>query len=296
MKLVFFLSYNGKGYHGFQKQPGVRTVQGELEKALINLFPKLTSIGFPLSQGAGRTDAGVHGSEQVLAVKVSPCVLNQVQKISLTKLPQVINTILPDEINIFSVFLADRSDGDFNPRYRTKVRCYRYQILQTSVSSGFLFGHSGLTYSPGPPDISHYYLIPFNLDLSLLGEYFSVFEGRHDFASFTSWDNNHPKHKFIKSRKNTLRTIYRIDLIPRGKEVWIDIYGDSFLKSMVRSLIGNVLYHYRKGNPPELLRKILLAKDASQAKHRAPAHSLFLRRIFFNPIFGNESIDRILIK
>lgn len=273
LRLILNISYDGTAYHGFQKQSSkLSTVQGTLEDVLIKFFPsfkkKLVSK-LPITVASGRTDKGVHASEQIVAVLIDSTAKKVIDKMGINKLPTLLDRALPKDIQVHNASLAR---SDFNPRYGGTVRCYRYQILQ----------YEEHLKKRSEQDGTHY-IVREHLDLDRLGSYFKYLEGTHDFTSFSSWTKEIARGK--TNLQNPVRTVYKIDLIPMGRELWIDIYANSFLKSMVRSLIGNILFYYQQQKPPAVIAEILSKADNQFAKKRAPAHALFLRRVYFSPLF-----------
>lgn len=267
MKIVFTLSYDGKKFHGFQKQINISTIQGEFEKNLEKLFQKKI-----ITIGSGRTDSGVHADRQILTANLDTQIVN---KIGLHKLAKVINALLPDEIRIVHL---EKINPSFHPRFSAKIRYYRYQIFLLDSDQ----------YSPyfKADELNYYHTLTYPIKIEKLKNYFNKLEGSHDFTSFSSSEESHYQ------KRNYQRIIYKIDLILKERKLWIDIYANGFLRSMVRSIIGNILFLYSKGQPSNNIAKILKAKDRNLAKQRVPAKALFLKKVFYTNIFGDE--DKII--
>ncbi len=267
MNLVFFLSYRGSRYNGWQKQKlkqkskqksvssskSIQTVQGIIEKTLVSFFAQEINI-----VASGRTDKGVHADEQVFSFNLKVAYKDH---INLHSLKKRFNNFLPEDIKITRIL---KGEENFNPRYQAKVRCYRYSLLNFNA------------YSKQAQEIGQHYILPFEVDLEKLHRYFVKLEGEHDFSTFCSKKPDLP---------NKVRKIFKIDIIPREPFVYIDIYGNAFLKSMVRSIIGNVLQAYQKGLPYETITEWLEKKDPNCAKKRVPPQGLTLRKVFYLPIF-----------
>ena len=259
MNLVIAFNYDGECFHGFQKQvtpenKKILTIQNTLEKKLTVIFKKPIKL-----IGSGRTDAGVHAREQVATFKADAKLVRQ---ITLTSLKKMLNNALPETIFITKIHSCS---NNFHPRYEAKVRLYRYSMV--------INGFSHLE----PYQLKYSYLYPFPLkNLSYLEKYFKQLEGEHDFTTFSS----------LKTRvANKVRKIFKIDLISKPPSLIIEIYGNAFLRSMVRSIIGNVLFAYRKKLKPQILKKWLFEKNPMLAKNRVPAKGLTLKKVFYTQIF-----------
>lgn len=247
--------YNGSFYHGSQKQLEEKTVQSVLEEKLCLFLKEKVNLIF-----AGRTDRGVHANGQVANFKIKELI------IPIEKLARVINNSLhAEEIYIHKCSIVEE---DFNSRFDARVRLYCYQIKNFEKDNHFNIADKNFFY--------HY---RDSLEINKLLFYFNCFLGEHDFTTFCSKKDE---------SKNKKRTIFKIDIFNEKDIIKIYIYGNAFLRSMIRSLVGNVLYLYKNQKPPEKITELLVKKNPDLAKHRVPAHGLFLQSVFYSEVFGKR--------
>ena len=252
MKIRLTLQYDGNGYAGYQKQDNILTIQEKLERTLSQVY------GYPLETiGSGRTDVGVHADGQVIHFNVEE------NKIPLSRLASIMNRLLPDNIRVVEAFEVSRN---FHARYSARVRMYRYTLEQ--VSGGRLFPQGRHAYQPG-----------FFLDISQLEEYLRPLIGRHDFSSFC--------HLHDGSRTKE-REIFHITVHEKENYIYIDFYGNGFLRNMIRSIVGTLLFAYRKKKKNDYLANILVRRSPLKSKARAPGKALTLHRVYYTKIFGDR--------
>jgi tRNA pseudouridine38-40 synthase len=203
--------YDGTDFSGFAKQPGLRTVQSELVKAIAVIFGKDDS-DFKL-RIAGRTDAGVHAQHQVAHLD-----LTQAQLKRIGRNPDVagrINTALPADIRIYSFEVAPVG---FDARYSATFRRYRYRVADKNCFVD-------------PLDVRYVLEVKPELDLKLMKQTAKVLVGLHDFGGFCK-----PRAGATTIRR--LRSV-RISRNPKkGQIIEIELKGDAFCHNMVRSLVG----------------------------------------------------------
>ncbi len=197
------IAYDGTGYHGFQIQSKVPTVQGELEKAILNATGKSNRI-----HGAGRTDAGVHARGQVATFESD-------SRLSPLELMRALNFYLPEDIAVRG---AVQVNVDFDPRRNANSREYRYTILNSRVRS--------------PLDRRHSYQLPGKLDIYKMNEAGKILQGEHDFASFTNKEGN---------AKNTIRRVHSTEVRKEGQFVIFDMIATAFLPQQVRRTTGSLI-------------------------------------------------------
>lgn len=242
IKLV--LSYDGTDFHGFKSQPGKRTVESELLKAIFKISgekPKLIC--------AGRTDAGVHAEGQVVNFFSN--------KKSLTELNwlNALNTYLPWDIRILK---CEFCSSKFNARRSAIYREYRYQIVNSPVISALISRYA-----------SHYRL---PLDIELLKEYTKYLIGEHDFSSFSA-SSDESKSKF--------RFIHSIEIKKINNLIIFRIIGNAFLHKMVRNIIGTIIeLHKNKAEPIEM-KRILDAKNRNLAGPTYEAKGLIFYKVYY---------------
>ncbi|MDP8904875.1 MAG: tRNA pseudouridine(38-40) synthase TruA, partial [Chloroflexota bacterium] len=194
------VEYDGTDFAGFQVQRGRRTVQGELERALAQL-----SAGRRVRvEAAGRTDAGVHATGQVIAFTYRG-------RLSRGELERALDALLPADIGVRPL---QRTAADFRPRYRARYREYRYRIWNGPRS---------------PLRERHALGVREPLDVAAMAAAAELFVGRHDFSAFGGWD------------EQPVRTLHRVDVRRSGRAVTITVVGDAFLRQMVRRLAAALL-------------------------------------------------------
>jgi len=242
------LAYDGTAFHGWQRQdpPGQepqRTVQGSLEQALAVVFGALVR-----TQGASRTDAGVHAKDQVVAFSAE-------SRIPIDRLAAAINARLPDDMQVLSAHAAP--DG-FDPSIHCASKGYRYRIRPAA----------GRT-SPVPLFDRHFVFHTFHaLDLDAMQQAAGAFEGTHDFLAVTCADHG---------RESTIRTVNTCRVARVGAhDLAIDVAGPGFLYNMVRIIAGTLVEVGRGRVPPGLVPDILASLDRGRAGPTLPAHGLTL--------------------
>ena len=237
--------YDGTGFAGWQIQPGRRTVQGEIEAALLRIAGEPIRI-----TGSGRTDAGVHALGQVFSFNWEKPHAPEVLRRSLAKM-------LRPEILVTHV---EEAPPDFNARYAATSKRYAYAITTANDEDPFASRYA--------------WRLPRDFDLARLDTLCQHAIGTHDFAGFQCSG---------ASVKTTVRTIYSITRLPGGfvqpcdnRDLWrIEFYGDGFLYKMVRNLVGTAV-DIARNTLPESRMGELLASPGPFHGHTAPAHGLAL--------------------
>ncbi|MCH7870892.1 MAG: tRNA pseudouridine(38-40) synthase TruA [Planctomycetes bacterium] len=239
IKLI--IAYDGTDFHGWQSQPGLRTVQGEIETAVRRV------CGHPLNvNGASRTDAGVHARGQV-ATFIDEC------GIPAANLARAIGHRLPSDISIVH---ASAAPFDLHASRSARSKLYRYSLFTSDhrpvETLRQRFAH-------------HLWL---RLDPDRLRAAAAKLVGTHDFAGMASKGS---------PRATTVRTIRRISVRRVVDELLIDVEGDGFLYNQVRNMVGTLIEIGRGHWPCERIDEILKARDRSLAGPTAPAHGLCLQ-------------------
>jgi len=232
------VEYDGTEFAGFQVQPGQRTVQGELEAALARLTG---GIRQPVD-GAGRTDAGVHASGQIVAFGYDG-------PLDVKALSEAINGNLPRDVAIRGLRRAPRG---FQPRYAARYREYRYTIWNGP---------------PAPLRERTAFRVRNRLDEGAMARAAAAFEGRHDFSAFGGTD------------PQPVRTIHRIVVRRRGAEVTIDVRADAFLRGMVRRIVAALIGVGAGRWDEATVREALAGRSPAFGGAAAPARGLCLRRV-----------------
>lgn len=268
------LAYDGTDFHGWQIQPGERTVQGELQSALGRVTGEA-----PLPQGSGRTDAGVHALGQVASFVLQA-------RIPAANLQRALNRILPAAIRILEATVVPES---FHARHSAVAKTYEYRILLTEPGSEQIC----------PPFLARYvYAFSWRVDMEALQQAAQAFIGEHDFRSFAATDpdlsarelSNHsadsgeePVSSVQTEPRTAIRTIHSSNWSEQPKEpgdlLVYRVRGNGFLHHMVRNLVGTMLDVGRGYIRCQDIPEILAALDRSAAGPTAPARGLFLHSV-----------------
>jgi tRNA pseudouridine38-40 synthase len=269
------LAYDGTDFQGWQVQPGLPTIQGELQSALGRVTGES-----PLPQGSGRTDAGVHALAQVASFALRA-------PIPPGNLLRALNRTLPPSIRISE---AKTVQSAFHARHSAIAKTYEYRILRATDSPPFLC----------PPFLARYvYACPWPLSRDALQTCARLFEGEHDFLSFAATDpdltqrESDPAEIQIQNAKppsvppeSTIRTIFSSawELRPTqdGELLVYRIRGNGFLHHMVRNLVGTMIDVARGQLAPAEVPRILAARSRSEAGPTAPARGLFLHSVDYD--------------
>lgn len=236
------IAYDGFEYAGWQVQPGMKTVQGELEKCFYRLTGQTVKV-----HGSGRTDQGVHAVGQAAHADL-PAHLPE------AKIIQAANALLPPAIRILKVTAVKTS---FHARRDAASKEYRYYIWNGAVMPPFLCRYRTHIRLP--------------LNVSAMQKAADFLIGKHDFAAFTA----NPR-RIVES---TVRDLSRLAVRRRGNEITIAARSDGFLYRMVRSLAGFLIRVGMGDLPPAEARKILEQKKRTAVVPTAPPEGLFLWRV-----------------
>jgi tRNA pseudouridine38-40 synthase len=246
-RYVLNLEYKGTGFSGSQKQKTkVRTVQGELEKALSTLTKTDIKTIF-----SGRTDAGVHARGQVVHFDIR----NDNKDLSDSKILYSINGILPKDMSVSSIWKADKT---FHAQKSAVARFYRYRIVSRNQRSAF---------------DENCFFTRENIDVDYVNEALGFLVGEHDFSSFKKSGSANPAK---------ICTIYFAKCHQNGDDILIDIAANRFLYGMVRAIVGTILYLERKSLSPESLKEILENRNRTKAGPAASPDGLTLMKVIYD--------------
>jgi len=238
------LHYDGSRFSGWQRQPGERTVQGDLEAAVSKL------CGAPITVvGAGRTDAGVHARGQAAGVRVP-------DKWSALALRRSMNAILPDDVWIAAAF---EMREDFHPRYSAVSRSYSYYVGTDDFASSPFRRTTELVWKKP-------------LELKRLAAAASAIEGEHCFRAFAVKGT-------APEKDDHSCTVSRAAWRERNGGLAFEIQADRFLHHMVRFLVGTMLEIGEGRREPDAIAELLTQEDNSKVAQPAPPHGLFLERV-----------------
>jgi tRNA pseudouridine38-40 synthase len=235
------LAYDGTDFHGWQVQPGLRTVQSAVEEAASEI-----EGGRVYVTASGRTDAGVHALAQVAAFDLQ-------NPIPCQNLKKALNRLLPRDVRVLTV---DETRVDFHPRYEARAKTYEYRIWRAEIVSPF--------------DRRYVHHYPYPLDVEAMAAAAPLLEGTHDFTAFAASDERDALGL------SKVRSIFCSRFEPSGERLVYRVRGSGFLKHMVRNMVG-VLIEAGKGNvgPVEVRARLQPGCDIPPGP-TAPAQGLFL--------------------
>ena len=237
------ISYKGTAYHGFQRQINAVGIQNVIEEKLSQLTASRVEI-----DGCSRTDTGVHANEYCFSFQTAhsiPCV----------NIIRGLNTLLPDDISVSDCEIMPEN---FHARYSCTAKEYQYLILNTPYRNAF---YADLAL--------HYTRV---LDVGLITEASQYYIGTHDFTSFCGT---------LGLKENCTRTIEYFNITKDEQLIKLIVKGDGFLYNMVRIMVGTLLEINEHKLAPNSIPQIIAAKDRNAAGRTAPAHALYLNKVFY---------------
>lgn len=239
-RIAMAVEFDGKAFHGWQRQDNALAVQQVLEEALQVIE------GLPVATvAAGRTDTGVHAEAMLVHADVSEKRWNRSHLAYL----HGCNANLPDSVRIVGVRAVCE---DFHARFDCRERSYRYQIWNRNTPSAI--------------QRWRHWWMPRPLDVSLMQQAAELCLGRQDFSAIRAAGCQ---------AAHAIRTINRLEVYRDGDQVCIEVAADAFLYHMVRNLVGNLVAVGQGRFTPEQFKALLAGKDRSVGAATAPAHGLY---------------------
>lgn len=238
-RILLTIGYDGRGYYGWQKQNGVKTIQGELEEAFFKATGEKIEV-----HGSGRTDAGVHAYAQTAHFDMQA-------PIPIEKIKDILNGALPPDIAVAKV---EEVAPNFHARFDIKQKTYAYFILNTTRKCPF--------------DAYRYGFVKKELDASKMQEAADLLVGTHDFRGFCCAQT---------SATDFVRTIFKIKVIRLNQEmINVEVSGSGFLYNMVRIIVGTLVDYSHGKLTLEQIKDALENGKRACAGQTMPASGLYL--------------------
>lgn len=237
------LEYDGTGFHGWARQPGLRTVEGAVRDALDAVYPHWEGLAV-----AGRTDSGVHATGQVASVVVEGGP-------PLERAAAALNTALPEDIAVVG---ADEAPEGFHARFSARSRSYLYRVVLGGMRPAL--------------DARRALWWPRPIDADALFQAAALLVGEHGFRAFTPTETRH--EVFV-------RHVFSATWEASDDRLDFSITADSFLRHMVRAIVGTMLE--AGSSAPDRVRALLDGRTRADAGLTAPPWGLYLVHVAYEP-------------
>jgi tRNA pseudouridine38-40 synthase len=239
------IAYEGSDFHGWQTQPGVPTIQGALNDAARKITQEKIVV-----HGASRTDTGVHALGQVAHFKTQSA-------LSALEFQRALNALLPPAIRIVA---AEEAGPEFHARWLAQGKTYRYRIYRGRVLPPF--EHRRALHYPWP------------LNEDAMAAAARRFEGEHDFTSFAASSGSEDDDR----DRNMMRMVHSSEIVrdAEREEIAYVVRGQSFLRYMVRKIVGTLIEVGKGRIAPEDIPQLFEARDRSRSGPTMPPEGLYL--------------------
>jgi tRNA pseudouridine38-40 synthase len=241
--LKLLLEYDGTRFHGWQRQPNRRTVQGVVQDTIRRISRERVNL-----IGAARTDAGVHALGQTAHFKTS-------SRMTEPNWRRALNSLLPDDVAVRAV---ETAPDDFHARYSARSKQYRYRLLNRPDPAPIQRRTAWVVYPP--------------LNLSAMQKAAEPLIGRHDFVSFASGP---------LEVKTSLCHLTRLEITAVGERLELIVEADRFLHHMVRAVVGTLVEVGLGKRDGDEIPRILEARDRRRAGRNAPPQGLCLMKVIY---------------
>lgn len=240
------IAYDGTLYNGWQVQPNGPSIQETLETTFQVFLREPVKV-----IGSGRTDTGVHAHGQAAHFHCEAPITSYAFLRSA-------NALLPSDIRVLQI---EPAPLNFHARYSAVGKIYHYHLWLDPVMSPFKRLYA--------------YHVPYKISLSALKEAAAEFVGTHDFKAFAN-----SAHEGVAAR-DSIRTIFRLDIVEQPGGIRLEFEGDGFLYKMVRNIVGTLLHIASGKSAPSEIGAIFASQDRRLAAQAAPAHGLFLEKVLY---------------
>lgn len=241
--LKLWLKYNGTAYHGWQIQDNADTVQGQLERAIEQIFCEKISVN-----GCSRTDAGVHANEFC-------CNFRTEKELGSETVVRALNAKLPLDIVVLK---CEEAFPDFHARFNAKAKEYIYKIWNSEVRNPFL--------------LDTVYQYKYKLDEAMLDKAAKSFIGTYDYKAFCASGS---------TVQDTVRTVFDASVTRDGDMVVFRVMGNGFLYNMVRIMVGTLIYINEGKINQNDIKDIILSGDRTKAGKTVSPEGLYLNKVFY---------------